>query len=104
VRLGYAIEQIGAKRVVVDTIEALFSNLSNETILGAELSRLFGWLKERGLTTMASAAKLIDHAPHFTEGRLFVAIHNETLERWSIIPSPDRRQLRNPRARSQAST
>ncbi len=45
VRLGYAIDQIGAKRVVLDTIEALFSNLSDETILRAELRRLFGWLK-----------------------------------------------------------
>ena len=48
VRLGYAIDSIGAKRVVLDTIEALFAGLSNEAILRAELRRLFRWLKERG--------------------------------------------------------
>ncbi len=57
VRLGYAIDQIGAKRVVLDTIEALFSNLANETILRSELRRLFGWLKERGLTTIITGER-----------------------------------------------
>ena len=57
VRLGYAIDQIGAKRVVLDTIEALFSNLANETILRSELRRLFGWFKERGLTTIITGER-----------------------------------------------
>src|SRR6188474_1941472 len=48
VRLSYAIRTIGAKRVVLDTIEALFAGLSNATILRAELRRLFRWLKDRG--------------------------------------------------------
>jgi circadian clock protein KaiC len=52
VRLGYAVDQTGAKRIVLDTLEALFSSLSNEAILRAELRRLFGWLKERGLTAL----------------------------------------------------
>jgi circadian clock protein KaiC len=57
VRLGYAIDQIGAKRVVLDTLEALFSSLSNEAILRAELRRLFGWLKERGLTAIITGER-----------------------------------------------
>lgn len=52
VRLAYAIDSIGAKRVVLDTIEALFSGLSNITILRAELRRLFRWLKDRGVTAI----------------------------------------------------
>ena len=46
IRLGHAIDSIGAKRVVLDTIEALFSGLSNTAILRAELRRLFRWLKD----------------------------------------------------------
>jgi circadian clock protein KaiC len=57
VRLGYAIDQIGAKRVVLDTIEALFATLSNEAILRAELRRLFGWLKQRGLTAIITGER-----------------------------------------------
>jgi len=52
IRLGNAIDSIGAKRVVLDTIEALFSGLSNITILRAELRRLFRWLKDRGMTAI----------------------------------------------------
>ena len=48
-RLGHAIDEIGAKRVVLDTLEALFSALPNEAIIRAELRRLFRWLKERVL-------------------------------------------------------
>ncbi len=44
VRLNYAIDSIGAKRVVLDTIESLFAGLGNESILRAELRRLFRWL------------------------------------------------------------
>lgn len=54
IRLGNAIDSIGAKRVVLDTIEALFSGLSNVAILRAELRRLFDWLKERGVTAIVT--------------------------------------------------
>src|ERR1700691_1698062 len=57
VRLGYAVDQIGAKRVVLDTLEALFSSLSNEDILRAELRRLFAWLKQRGLTAIITGER-----------------------------------------------
>jgi circadian clock protein KaiC len=52
IRLGSAIEAIGAKRVALDTIESLFSGLTNETILRAELRRLFRWLKLQGVTAV----------------------------------------------------
>lgn len=57
IRLGYAIESIGAKRVVLDTIESLFSGFQNEAILRAEFRRLFRWLKERGLTAVVTGEK-----------------------------------------------
>ena len=47
VRLGHAIDSIGAKRVVLDTLEVLFASLPNEAILRSELRRLFRWLKDR---------------------------------------------------------
>ncbi len=57
VRLNYAISSIGAKRVMLDTIETLFSGLSNPAILRAELRRLFAWLKERGMTTVITGER-----------------------------------------------
>ncbi len=57
IRLGHAIDKIGAKRVVLDTIESLFSGLSNQAILRAELRRLFGWLKDRNITTIITAER-----------------------------------------------
>lgn len=54
IRLGNAIDAIGAKRVVLDTIEVLFSGLSNAAIVRAELRRLFGWLKDRGMTAIVT--------------------------------------------------
>ncbi len=57
VRLGYAIDSIGAKRVVLDTIEALFAGLPNEAILRAELRRLFRWLKKRGVTAVITGER-----------------------------------------------
>lgn len=57
VRLGYAIDSIGAKRVVLDTIEALFSGLSDATILRAELRRLFHWLKDKGVTAVITGER-----------------------------------------------
>ncbi len=49
-RIGAAIDAVGAKRVVIDTIETLFGAFSNTAILRSELRRLFGWLKDRGVT------------------------------------------------------
>lgn len=57
VRLGHAIDTIGAKRVVLDTVEALFSGLADTTILRAELRRLFAWLKDRGVTAIITAER-----------------------------------------------
>ena len=57
IRLGYAIDSIGAKRVVLDTIESLFAGLSNTSILRAELRRLFHWLKERGVTAIITGER-----------------------------------------------
>lgn len=57
VRLGYAIDSVGAKRVVLDTVEALFSSLPNEGILRAELRRLFHWFKDKGVTAVITAER-----------------------------------------------
>jgi circadian clock protein KaiC len=57
VRLGYAVDSIGAKRVVLDTIESLFASFTNAGILRAELRRLFGWIKDRGLTAIITAER-----------------------------------------------
>src|SRR6202163_347533 len=57
VRLNHAIDSIGAKRVVMDTLEALFAGLHNEAILRAELRRLFRWLKVKGVTAVITAER-----------------------------------------------
>ena len=57
VRLNHAIDTIGAKRVVLDTLEALFASLPNEAILRAELRRLFRWLKDKGVTAVITAER-----------------------------------------------
>src|SRR5215471_21666772 len=57
IRLGLAVESIGAKRVVLDTLEALFGGFPNDAILRAELRRLFRWLKERDLTAVITAER-----------------------------------------------
>lgn len=57
IRLGHAIDTIGAKRVTLDTIENLFGGLQNEGILRAELRRLFTWLKAKGVTAVITAEK-----------------------------------------------
>lgn len=57
IRLGQAIDEIGAKRVVLDTIESLFSGLPNPLILRAELRRLFRWLKDRGVTAIITGER-----------------------------------------------
>ena len=57
IRLQYAIDSIGAKRVVLDTLESLFSGFSSESILRAELRRLFQWLKARNVTAVITAER-----------------------------------------------
>jgi circadian clock protein KaiC len=57
VRLGYAIDSIQAKRVVLDTIEALFAGLANQMVLRSELRRLFRWLKDKGVTAIITAER-----------------------------------------------
>ena len=57
VRLAHAIDRIGAKRIVLDTIESLFAGLSNASILRAELRRLFHWLKDRGMTAIITGER-----------------------------------------------
>ncbi len=57
VRLGFAADSIGAKRVVLDTIETLFSGFTDPMLLRAELRRLFGWIKERGLTAVITGER-----------------------------------------------
>ena len=57
IRIGHAIDTIGAKRVVLDTIEALFGGFSNQLLLRAELRRLFRWLKNKGVTAVITAER-----------------------------------------------
>jgi circadian clock protein KaiC len=57
VRLQHAVDSIGAKRVVLDTLEAVFSGFGNSGTLRAEIRRLFRWLKDRGLTTVVTAER-----------------------------------------------
>ncbi len=57
VRLNLAIDSIGARRVVLDTLEALFAGIPNEAILRAELRRLFRWLKDKGVTAVITAER-----------------------------------------------
>lgn len=57
IRLGLAIDSIGAKRVALDTLEVLFGSLKDETILRAELRRLFRWLKDKGVSSIITAER-----------------------------------------------
>jgi circadian clock protein KaiC len=57
IRLGHAIDSIGAKRVALDTLETLFGGLSNEAILRSELRRLFRWLKDKGVTAIITGER-----------------------------------------------
>jgi circadian clock protein KaiC len=56
-RLGHAIDSIGARRVVIDTLETLFSSFDDHGTLRAELRRLFRWLKEKGVTAIITAER-----------------------------------------------
>jgi circadian clock protein KaiC len=65
VRLDYAITSVGAKRVVLDTIETLFSSFSDVGLLRAELRRLFEWLKTRGVTAIITGERGDGHLTRF---------------------------------------
>ncbi|MEO5696841.1 MAG: circadian clock protein KaiC [Burkholderiaceae bacterium] len=57
IRLGHAIDTVGAKRVVLDTLEALFAGLPDPAVLRSELRRLFRWLKDRGITAVITGER-----------------------------------------------
>ncbi|MDB6018387.1 MAG: kaiC [Pedosphaera sp.] len=57
IRLEHAIDSVGAKRVVLDTLEVLFAGLSDAAILRAELRRLFRWLKQKGVTAIVTGER-----------------------------------------------
>ncbi len=57
VRLGHAIDSVGARRVALDTIEVLFSGLADAAVLRAELRRLFRWLKDKGVTVVITGER-----------------------------------------------
>jgi circadian clock protein KaiC len=57
IRLAHAIDSIGAKRVLLDTLEVLFAGLSNKEILRSELHRLFRWLKDKGVTAVITGER-----------------------------------------------
>ena len=57
IRLNHAIDAIGAKRVVLDTIESLFSGMTNLAVLRSEIRRLFHWLKEKGVTAIITGER-----------------------------------------------
>ncbi len=57
IRLGHAIDSIGAKRVVLDTVELLFAGLSDRFVVRAELARLFRWLKGKGVTAIVTGER-----------------------------------------------
>jgi len=64
IRIDHAIRSIGAKRVVLDTLETLFAGLPNPAILRAELRRLFGWLKARGVTALITGERGDEFGSH----------------------------------------
>jgi circadian clock protein KaiC len=57
IRLGAMIDEVGAKRIALDTLEAIFTGFANEAILRSELRRLFLWLKDRGITAVVTGER-----------------------------------------------
>jgi circadian clock protein KaiC len=57
IRLAHAIDSVGAKRVLLDTLEVLFAGLTNKEILRSELRRLFRWLKDKGVTAVITGER-----------------------------------------------
>ncbi len=65
IRIGFAIDSVGAKRVVLDSLETIFSGFMDTAILRSELRRLFRWLKEKGVTAVVTAERESD-SPRLT--------------------------------------
>ena len=57
IRIAGAVQAVGAKRIVIDTIEVLFGSLADPAIVRSELHRLFAWLKAQGLTAIITAER-----------------------------------------------
>lgn len=57
IRLGAMIDEVGAKRIAIDTLETIFSGFKNEGVLRSELHRLFHWLKDRGVTAVVTGER-----------------------------------------------
>jgi circadian clock protein KaiC len=57
IRLQHGIVEIGAKRVVLDSLETLFSSLSINERLRNEVARLFRWLRDAGVTAIITGER-----------------------------------------------
>ena len=57
IRIAGAVQSVGAKRIVIDTVEVLFGSLADPAIVRSELRRLFAWLKAQGLTAVITAER-----------------------------------------------
>lgn len=57
IRLGYVLDSVGAKRVVLDAIETLLTAFDNAGVMRAELHRLFQWLKDKGVTAIVTGER-----------------------------------------------
>ena len=60
IRLELAIDSIGAKRVVLDSIESLFAGITDSGILRLEIKRLFRWLKQKQVTAVITGEQGLD--------------------------------------------
>ena len=76
IRLEHAIDSIGAKRVVLDTVESLFAGLPNPLILRAELRRLFRWLKDKGMTAVITGEKGDNTLTRHGSGRVYLRLRD----------------------------
>ena len=88
IRLGYAIDSIGAKRVVLDTLEVLFSALDDTAVLRAEIRRLFSWLKDKGVTAIVTAeqgeGRLTRHGLEEYVSDCVIALDHRVLDQLAI--------------------
>ena len=57
VRLAWAVEKFGAKRVAIDNVEALFAAFTSPALIRSEFQRLLRWLKDQGLTTVITGER-----------------------------------------------
>ena len=88
IRLQEAIDSIGAKRVVLDTIEVLFSGLANAMIVRSEIRRLFRWLKDKGVTAIITGergdeGKLTRHGLEEYVADCVISLDNRVVEQTS---------------------